>query len=102
MSAFEFVDRLGLADDAAQLPGDRPRPRLEGRVGQDLVGLHRQRRAGEGEREEEGADHSAATAPPARGGRARRRGRRRSVRLATPPSAIISAPPQIQFAKGLT
>ena len=101
MSAFEFVDRLGLADDAAQLPGDRPRPRLEGRVGQDLVGLHRQRRAGEGEREEERADHSAATAAAG----ARRAGaptrRRRSVRLATPPSAIRSAPPQIQFANGL-
>jgi hypothetical protein len=32
-----IVDRLVLADHAAQLGGDRARPRSEHRIGQDLI-----------------------------------------------------------------
>ena len=73
MSAFEFVDRFRLADDAAQLLGDRPRPRLERGVGQDLVRLHRQRRErreAERQDEERPPHHSAGSAVAASARRA--------------------------------
>ena len=57
MSAFEFVDQLRLADDAAQLPGDGAGAGLEGGVGEDLVGLDGVgggREQGEGEEEAAG------------------------------------------------
>ena len=38
------VDRLVLADEAAQAGRDVPRARFERRIGEDLVGLHRERR----------------------------------------------------------
>ena len=58
-----IVDRLVLADQAAELFGDRPRPVFQPGIGQDLVGLDRGNRRGKG-RYQHGQQGGAADHPP--------------------------------------
>src|SRR6266446_562704 len=105
-----IVNRLVLADKAAQLLAEAPRARLESRVGEPLGGLDRKHgrspeHGGQKRGENQSADHqrSAGRAPAATGARTAA-GRVRSRRLASetkPPEAARMAPNQIHGTSGL-
>ena len=103
------VDRLVLADEAAQLRRERARPRFERRIRQHLVGLHGERRRhGQARPSSEDRDgeraHRAHSAGSGGAARPRRPGAptrsRRSVSESAPPSAMTTAPSQISSTSG--
>jgi hypothetical protein len=103
-----IVDRLVLADEAAQIGRYGPRPLLQHRIAQDLVRLDGLRaRAGEQhENSDEGsAPHRAYSAGTGAGVDLARAGapilRRRSLSDTAPPAAITTAPIQISRTSGL-
>src|SRR5690606_18872700 len=96
-----IVDRLVLADHAAQLCGKRARARLQRRVGKHLVRIDREgRNCGKqkGAGKQQAADHwaasSAALTLRAFCGAPTRR--RRSKSETVPPTIMISVPIQMQ------
>ena len=112
--ASEIVDRLVLADEAAQAFGDDTRARLERRIGQHIVGLHglgrrreqkyrRRREEQRGENAARGHGYSAAETAAAfacaRFGAPTRK--RRSDSDTAPPKNITSAPSQMSRTSGL-
>ena len=108
-----LVDRLVLAHQATQLPPDGAGARLQGGIVQHLAGLDRRARPGrqarQGDERGEGGDggparrrsHAAPVNAVAATGRGAPIRSRRSLRLSSPPSAMISAPLQIQGTSGL-
>ena len=106
-----IVDRLVLADEAAQLGRQGPRARLERGVLHHFVGLHR---AGGGGDQQEAREREAARslaiasarrrAPPRaaadRAGAGAPKRSRRSASDSAPPSAITQAPSQISVTSG--
>ena len=112
--ASEIVDRLVLADEAAQAFGDDTRARLERGIGQHIVGLHGLGRPREqnidGDAEEQcgenaarghgySATETAAAFACARLGAPTRK--RRSDSDTAPPKNITSAPSQMSLTSGL-
>ena len=104
-----IVDRLVLADQAAQFLRQRARARFERGVLHHFVRLDGQRRSrAKRERDEkreanEAHDHCAGCAsepPPAFARAAAPKRRRRSASDRAPPSAMAAAPSQISVTKG--
>ena len=101
------VDRLVLADHAAQLLRQRAGARFERGVFQDLVGLHGER--GRAQRQRQQDDREAAHAPYSAGcsvgfcraGFGAPTRRRRSESESAPPSTITTQPNQISSTSGL-
>ncbi len=100
-----IVDRLVLADEAAQARRDASGPLFEGGVLQDLVRLDGPCRSREDHRDEretaEEPGHSAGAGSGPRAGAGAPTRKRRSVRERVPPSAMITAPIQIRRISGL-
>src|SRR5262249_19264546 len=100
-----IVDRLVLADHAAQLLRESPRPGLQRWILEHLVGLHRKgevsgpQEKGSGDGEDRGPAHgysAAASSPRRRAGRGAPTRNLRSLSENAPPAAMTMAPSQIK------